>query len=458
MREIQIPKTANPEQILETIEKITGGATRYKELKECESQIIAGKLLVPFSIRHNYLPDICDLLHLWQTMKQTSRKYVQYQLAFSDSSYKLKDIDYLLRRTPLIDEISLMMLNDLDLLPLLFDVFKEVIITKGTIGRLVNWSQKPISFHSNIAERITNILKMKISQIIQPSCKYGDSLHFDINDLIEYGNVLKKKSNCIFYSDDGLARVILYNREYESKGMTTIDFLEILRFKGILSDTEVAKKYAKLCAWNTTGVYIKYIDILRLISSETKKALSVEEYLQALYKNQYFNDIIKGIWNKGKQYNHCLRDIASLISMSLEDSQVKLENNLISALWIYWNFLVYLKINSTSKHKFTSIAEAFCLTAFIVSISNKKEAHIILFSRLWAIYKAVTNEIFPKAMVTDIDYYSIKIIAQQIALLKFDSKIVKHLYNFVSSGLDILPSNALIFRKEFKNTFYNRLF
>lgn len=362
MREIQIPVTANAQQMQEIIDNTTGGAERYKALKELESKIISGKLLIPFSIRHNYLPNICDLLHLWQITKHTSRKYTQYQLAFSEKTYKLKDINFILSKIPLIDEISLIMLNDLGLLPYLFEIFEKVIITKATISRLVNWGQRQISFNCDIALNIINILKSKITQIIQPTCKYGDGLHYDINDLIEYGNIFDKNTDCIFYSDDGLARYILYQDKYESNGMTTIDFLEILRFKGILSDVEIAKKYAKLGDWNITGVGIQYNDILRVISEETQPVESLEESIQALHNNDDFIYIIKGIWNQGKPYEACLRDLSSLISISLENEMFnKMENNLLSSLWVYWYFHIFLKINIMRNNKYICLAESFCL-------------------------------------------------------------------------------------------------
>lgn len=446
-RGIKMPVNATIGQLQDAIEKATGSVSRHEKLIECEGKIKSGEYNIPYSVRYNFLPNVCDLLHLWQITKQTHRKHTQYQLAISEKTYIAKKAKETSNKIPVIDEISLILLNDLELLPYLFDVFSKIVISKDTITRLLNWGQYPFSINNSSAREITDTLKSKIDQIIQPSCKHSDIFHLDVNQLLEYGDILKTNKDYILYSDDGLFRCCTYGKKYKTKGMTTIDLLEILKSKGILSGKNFAEKYAKLFSWNITGVGIRFVDILMLIDDRPKSDDSIFTRIKTLEANQDFTSTINALWTSGKLYVECLIDIGSLISICLDIEHVKFTDNMIAAIWISWYQRIMLIEKLSGAFDYSFLADSFNIIAYKLAVTIEKEKQEEIALRLWLIYKKVTNELLAGRMTGDSNYNSIRIIANRtVSILK--GPIGAQVYKFVKSGIKDLDLDNKVYNQE----------
>jgi len=448
LRAIHVPTDASPEEQLAFMERAIGlDEDKKAQYAKYEAQIKSGQMIVPFLIRHHYLLNICDLLHLWQLSKSNITGYSQYHLAIEHGIYKPRKPDDIFTKTPLIDEITLVVLNDLGLLNDLFKVFTKIAITKSTIARFQNWGQHFISIFSSVAQSVTETLKKNITQIIQPTGILGNPGDISITDLKGYRELIKNNESYVFYSDDAPTRMVVYDENYFTMGMTTVDLIEILRTHGTISDVLTVQMYSKLCSWSVQGVPIKYIDILRSIKHEVSNRDSLGDIVSKLNENEVYQSLIGYIWNFEKTYKDCLLDIASFVVIMIAQKEVIVNNdNIICGIWYDWYLKVSIK-HTGEVHKLLYASRSFLEASIRLANRLPEDEYTISSSRLWSIYKSLVKKIYEENMDEQLEKDLIKAMAILTSELPDNLKEKTHKYIF--SGIEIRNPDARIYTEEY---------
>ena len=445
LRAVTHSKDAPPGEIVEQLQNAIGLTEDIiKKYQQNEELLKSGQMIVPFPIKPSYLNNVCDLLHLWQISKISSPHEKQYHLALENGKYEYKPQQTILEKLPLIDEVSLLVLNDLELLEKLFDVFPKVAIAKSTIMRLQNWGQHFISGFSPIAKSITQSLKNNIKNIYQIS---GADVNLDFMspDIGEYKEIINDRDQLILYSDDVTIRFIVYEDQYKQDGMTTVDLIEILRTKGIITELEASGKIALLCKWNVNGIPVKYIDILRVISLDFTGRESLDESIAKLKEHEDFNNMIEYIWGYDKQYEDCLKDIVSFISIIMSNEEIEVEENIIGAIWLTWYYKVSIKYTG-ERDKLGYLAKSFYLICFYIVANNiDTEKYLHISSKLWSLYQTLVEKIYHNQMTDEIFKKSIKNVAELVAKGENRNK----LYKLINAGISIKSPDGQIFSQHY---------
>ncbi len=451
IRAIGIEKQA-PEKLLSELNKITGFTEEKKEwYKRNENLINRCQVPVPFMIRHKFLVNISNFLHLWELSKIIGLDYPQYRLTISADYYKIRDIRSFKLRVPLLDEVALLVLFDLNLLSYIFKIFPKIAISKNSI---INFQKEAQLFFigSNYtkAKDILQFFSLKIDQILQPSGKNQVSQDQFFEELESIKSVYDSSVH-LYYTDDVISRIYVCGDDHIDNSISTIDIIEILRNNGLISQNEAAEKYAQLCAFNVIGVPIRFMDILLVIKNHLTGGVNIDRNLEILDRHKNFNSIINLIWWYKGDYSKALSDIGLFLAyMIREEDNIKIEPNIIKAIWYKWFQKVQFNLQSeTDKlHFFARSFLASCIEILKKLPSDEDNRDLLI--KLWSIYNDIIDFAYGNDMDRNIENRSKSVLAQFIAEYEFDSKT--HIFNQISSGLTSGTSESSFFQTSYKNS------
>jgi len=432
-RQVTFSASPSGEEMLEKLHELTGMNQQQLDLYEKnESLLKSGQLQIPYPIRPSILLNVPDILYLWQLTKYAEKNLKQYQLLIATSDYKFFSSRALEREIVLIDEVGIILLFDAGLIDELFLTFPKVAITKNTLMRFQNWSQHV--FMSPLADKakaILNQLSLHISNIIQPTCHNKISLSVDLSDLEEYQRIINNY-NFIFYSDDFITRLFVCGDNYAKKSICTLEFLNLLKEKRILSKVETACKIAKLCAWNIGGVQILFLDILHIASLLDIPDHNISKIVTSMRKSKELNHIIDYLWTLDKTIKNSLIDIGNFISLMVagEDGLI-VKDDYISAFWYTWYRKVQFHHDAGNRsyilsNSFIAVVVALLKRFQFDSSCRSKAIH------LWAIYIGLMSFLYENKMDDKVYNQSIESLSNVITRLNQDLR--EDVFHFVSAG------------------------
>jgi hypothetical protein len=458
LRSVKIDENT-PRDLLSQLEKITGFTEEKKKWYQRNENLLKNSQFpFPYLIRHKLLLNVNDLLHLWELSKIAGRDYPQYCLTINDASYKISNLDICVGRIPLIDEIALIVLFDLGLLEYIFKIFPKIIIMKESIINLQYISQQFYSTNYSIkAKNILLILSKYVMQINQPS----SSLKTEHDNILKEIDIIKsyyESSKYILYTDDLISRIYICRDDHINNTISTIDIIEALRDRQIITMRQAADKYATLCAFNVIGTRINYKDILIVLADDLQERKKIDNYLKILSNHDKFNFFVKALWEFKGSYPKALKEIGDFVSYMLSGKDgVRVEQNIITALWYYWyQKIQFTIISEKDKLHFLSRSLLYiCISLLKVTDYDKKNKES--WSKLWSIYNDIVEYTYAEFMSRDIEERSIFLFAQMISEFEINNEI--NLFYEISSrlisdtaGLIDNTSNSNLFQEAYRKS------
>jgi len=451
LRSANISEDAKPHEILEKLSQVSGMTDEKKKWYERNENLLKhGQLPIPFLVRHKFLLNVTNLMHLWEISKSVDKRSPQYLLMISASPYECRDVS-ILKRIPLIDETAILVLYDLGLLDKLFVLFSKVAISKNTIIKFLNWGQGiGGSIFYKKARKITDTLKENIDRIIQPSDSEQNKADELFDELENYKYLFKPFDN-IFYTDDAIIRNYVCGDDHKKNTITTIDIIEMLKEKLVITKKAAAEKLSMLCGWNIINVPIKYKNILYVISDEFDGNESVSRAVEILESNRFYNSYISSIWGVDYQYENMLNQIGNFVAtMISEDEGIEVANNIIIAIWYSW-FQKARFIQRSEKKILGFIARSMLsISMKLNTVEHVRNSSADYYSRVWSIFNDLIAFIYTSRMTQEIEKNSIILLAKMIA--GFEKRTKKKIYSFISSGLISGTANSELFKKFYTNT------
>jgi hypothetical protein len=400
LRAIQCPIDAPPSVFLSKLKEAIGITDSVPAQYQRAENLLKSGAPLPFALRPQYLRNVCDVLHLWELAKASDTDQKQYHLLLEAGMYAYKPSPQWSTKTPLLDEVTLLVLNDLGMLADLFVVFDKVAIPRSAISRLQNWCQHFISGFTATAEAITNELRNHIDQICQPSQGSSSLTHIAWREIEEYRDIITSHADMVLFSDDAPTRYIVYGDDYKTKGMTTLDFIEFLRDRGILPQLAAAQKIMMLCRWRVQGVQVKWTDILRVISPDIRGDERVNEVLSKLQFHDDFRSAVGAIWPYCRPYRECLEDVGSFVSAMLtRNDGMDVCDSVIVAIWHTWYCKVCLKMKA-ERSRMAYLARSFwrVVAHAVVRLGSPESPDLAISVRAWSLYWSLVGLVFAHEM------------------------------------------------------------
>ena len=350
-----------------------------------ERELGRGELPIPYAWRPRaILVNVRDVGELWEIGKQSKKDALQYHLSMVAGAWTPRSRRDIVSTVPLLDLTALFVLQDLELLDVLFEIFPVIAISQAM---LLDIQQSASSITGSIAQqryaKLVEQLKRRFEKIQQPvnpvpmdeSGPMGRLLTEDMRGLAQSGKYL-------IYADDALLRIYATEDEQVARGFCTLDLLSVADEAGLMTAEQVSEKIGLLCSWNV-GVVITPRYLLASLPPSVGAAKDVSSAVDAIRGSDTCNAIFEGIWNVRKPY----KDIAAHASGLLANLIVEKENNLkvISAIVGLWLAKAKLRVDAGET---TSIQKLAILVA--VAAGQSDEITPDMSRRFWSVYREVT--------------------------------------------------------------------
>jgi len=230
------------EQTIRTLQELSGiSDDQLKEWEKNRNLIRTGRLPVPFAMLPAFLSDAGDLFSAWSLNKHFRRTRREYQLAHSRmmsesdfSSLKSKGGKFVL------DETSLLVLNELNLLEKLCSTNNKIVVSRATyeeFSRASHWILGSVC--SSIPKNILKVLGNYLEHVeLLGDAKPGGSI------IERYEHLLAEVDSAFLCTDDAVLSEFL--RVDGKKTFNSTNVIDYLYEDGQLSDADRTRAIEQL--------------------------------------------------------------------------------------------------------------------------------------------------------------------------------------------------------------------
>ena len=440
LRSIMFPNSADPSVIFDQLERMSGfDEKRKKKLTKLVNDLHNQRIGIPFEWRpRNIFVNVGNVFHLWEISKNSNRDAKELHLMIrADLHSKRRDLRRI-RGVPLLDLVSLIVIDDLDLWDVLFKVFNRIAITKSTLVELQNLCVGLLGFgFSTNARNIVEQLRARVNSVVQPGAIRTTTLggRTDLMEGIEEALKLVSTRQFICYSDDVCIRSCINTEVDGESGICTIDLLTEAETRGYLSTRDVARRIARLAKWNVGGVPVSTEHFLSVFPPEVDTTVDPEE-IGEIIRSSTFAGMVEGLWDFRAPYIEMANHVADVLFYL--SSQPNVNTGLMTALWRLWLDKVRFRTDVTG-----SPIERVAGTMVLIGskLDGRDEESV---KRLWNSYRKVVELEFGKEMDEGKELEGIELVARALAGMVGDdlvpAKAERLLENlgkgFVSDTLD----------------------
>ena len=437
LRSVRLPESEDAGELLRVLEKELGvdeGRRRWieKTVRELHEQAVP----IPFAWRpRNVLVNVGDIFHLWEISKNSNKDAKEFHLAMFLNAKGPRPNLQRSHKTPLLDLLSLITVNELDLMDVLFLVFGRIAVTKSTLLELQSLSAPYVgSLFRNSAKALIEVLSRRIDLVIQPGDPQGrrPGKRWREVECAEEQKELIKSKRFVGYSDDAFIRLYFDESEVGGDSICTYDLLIEAERRGIMSNKEVGYRIAKLAKWNVIGVPVSMSHIFGILPIEIDSTQDPAKVLKKIESSGEFRDLMDAIWDYRTGYRETLDFLAKLLVFL--SAQKKLNSGLMAALWRYWLNRVRLRVDEPVEpmvHLSRAMVvageklrlEGFGNNSGQAMLLDEKEVQIQgepRARRLWTAFKAVLEMEFGENMTELKEMQSIELVGGTVAALVGD--------------------------------------
>lgn len=383
LRRVELPAEADADEMLRSMKSAIGFSEELQQQRALlETQLQSGELQLPFAWRPRLaLGNVQDVAHLWELSKHSTADEKKFHLNMVGGPWQQRGQEALRSKTPLLDLLTLFVLEDLELLDALFDFFPTVAISQATLSELMKMSQ---AFSGSIfRQRCVDVqarLRPHLAQILQPRKAPSDedtALPTSSRELRK----LARTGDYTIYSDDAILRIWILKKKFTTDGICTLDLLCALEETGRLTTREVAAKLAQLCDWHV-GIHIPLRHQLALIPESVQVAPRVSEAAALLRGISPFMSLARGMWGPRSDFMDTLVHVGAVVRLLVQDPTK--QDGAIGAFVSVW-------IDHATARVDTQLSPLELAAHVAVYAVAAEELSIQAVRRLWVIYFGVVE-------------------------------------------------------------------
>jgi len=338
---IPLPTSGGAAAFEEALKKKFGARLEASEdLKLLRRQLSRGLAIVPYAWRPRLVvPAARTVSQLWELTKRVGRGNLLLTFDIDHQSQALKDLRRE-SRIPLIDLLSLLVITDLELWPVILRIFDRVAISKQVLLRIQH-DDGPLSVPSETLRRLREAIRVHFDSIEQPGAL--DDTWLDTRDGgLEEAKTLVATGRFSFYSDDVVSRVYVLGERDGDLGLNTGQLIRNAEQVGDLSAGDVGRRIAQLIRWNIGGVSFDNRHLLECLPKELSTARDLNARIAALHKDPHYQTLVSGIWDVPKPYLETANHIARLLAFVLRYNS-EIDSDVLAAICASWLDKVVLR-------------------------------------------------------------------------------------------------------------------
>lgn len=244
-----LPVDSGRDELLHEIRKIAEiSDEQVNTWKRNRNLIRSRKLPVPFALLSGFLDDVSDVFSAWVFGKYYGPERKEYQLVHSRmmSNSELESLTGS-NKNVVLDETSLLLLNDLDLLEVVLSHMSGIVINKATYAMFSKASHAVMgSMYSSIPREIVHKVGNNLEKVIlKGSGNPGDSL------IEQYSSILENCDACICTEDLHLSELM---RLGGYKTINSLNIIDKLEAKGIITKDRSILAIEMICSFGISNV------------------------------------------------------------------------------------------------------------------------------------------------------------------------------------------------------------
>ncbi len=473
---LSIPSGLDGSELLEFLDNQIGVPEETKRNKtELAERVRRGDLAIPYPMRHRFLPECMNTIELFHATRHTEKSAFGYQLHVGnriDSTEKR--LQQLATRTPLLDEVSLLVLHELKLFPRLMEFFSRVAIPIPTIRRIQNTHLGPdpasaITFSrglfSELARYSERIYQIPLSTV--DSTSLNDSCEMD-----GIRKTLQSRRDLVLFSDDAFTRQLVLDQEIDKRGMATPDFLEMLRASGRLANDELVNLLGQYCSWNVANVSLRYVDVLRPLHGKVADDVGASEVAGIAETDPSVCSFLDVIWIPSdpkyashlaagrffEEYERLRVEAAKLLGYMLAGSSLqelkggRVCTGAVGGLWLAWYHRVKTAMPKTHS-ALRLIGDAILDSTWVASeMSNRPDLGARAWRSFLAAWEAMKGDRMDKSAEQALIRNSGRLLAKRKSAQVKDS-----VFTVLADGLTDGTEESELFSHEYSQAFEETL-
>jgi hypothetical protein len=423
-----IPRGSRNDDVIKEIHRLAGISEEQTRIwKKNRNLIKFRKLPVPFALLSGFLDDVSDIFYAWILCKYWGHNKKEYQLVHSIMMNDEELNEVSINRFPIIiDETSLLTLNDLGILEAVLTDIDGIVLNKTTYESFSKSSHAVMgSIYSSIPK---NILKTLGSHLDKITLK-GD-IRSEKSLINQYEEILKDLEPSVICTDD------LYMSEYlklsKYKSLNSSNIIEMLYKKGTLSNKDRVISIEKLCSFGLANIAINNDQIISAIDYYMNSTFC-ENIMDSGFKN-----IFSAIFTEEKDPYTSLVLLSSIFSDYLNryNSDIKIDG--LEGMIIKWMILYPV----LTQLKIISIWFVFACVNTKYIPENKYSSRGKGQSKLWHTVKKLTVESNTKE-------YTLPIIMTSISesILKLTPQAASDIYDNIKKSFTEDSSESELFTR-----------
>jgi hypothetical protein len=403
---------------------------RVLNRRKLEKQLQQGTLPIPFAWRPRHVLDaVPDVLTLWEMGKRSSWTDRQLHLSMSIGESKVINSDQLRGQTPLLDLTALLVINDLELFAVLFEVFPRIAVGKATLLVLQQmlspmsgspYREKCRSLQDQLKRRFRNIDQPGLDEPAEDSLRKARWASEEIKEIIKSGQYM-------LYADDVFFSIYAGPPTGNPPSICTLDLLAAAELGSFLSTRQAAEKVAKLCSWRVgLNVLSRYQYAILPLGLDRTSTIGVA--IDHMRNDELCNALYSAIWDIGKDYQTILHHGGSIIGELVGNPENSIHT--VTALAGFW-------LSKVRFHDKAPSPPLRLLATLIVQVAALGDLNMQAAGRLWNLYRTLTEYEFGDRMddthyARSIDVLAAESVSADIAM---NSAGRQNVYSLLCLGL-----------------------
>jgi len=375
------------------------------ELKILRQRLTRGQVAVPFSWRPRVLvPAARTVAQLWELTKRTGRGNPLFTFDMDQRSRPLKDLREE-TRVPLIDLLSLLIITDLNLWPVLTRVFDRIAISKDTLMR-VQHDDGPLSVPSETLVQLRQAIRVHFDKIEQPG-QASESFANDRTGGLEEAKALAAQGRYSFYSDDVVSRVYVLGENEHELGLNTGQLIRYAYQRGDLSGRDAGRKFAWLVRSNVGYLTVDDLSLLAIVPNELTAARGLTQKISVLYHDPDYQALASGLWDPPKRYSDTWTHVVRLVGGLLKENPA-IDSDVLAAVWASW-------LDKVTLRAFPPLTFEGHLAGVLVRVCEDLKDSPTAAQKLWNAYLALVERHYGPRMDEAVEKAAIQEVARRIA-------------------------------------------
>lgn len=395
-------RTNSPEELFKTLRKISGiTEERQQVLRKHENLLKTRQAYVPFCWRPRvFLAHVRDEAQLWELSKRIASPEFELNMAAE------KEPEHPVDGIPLIDLVSLLVLNEVQLLGKFFRFFHKVAIRKAELIKLQNLTHPMLGIYGiTELKAIQGILRENNAKILQLGQHESDDLRDGYDEL----KALLREGHYIYYSDDGILRTFIKSEDFGNNVMSccSYDLICSLEQMEVITSIDAARYLADLIKLNISGVPVLIRHLIASVPDELVSCRTVGEAFDCLTNNERTNLLITSLLHYSKELQEIMNAVTGIVCYLIQRGS-KDREEIITAFWKLW----LLKVRFVDRN--VPNIETY-MAASLIRIVNAMDEDEVNIKSAWSCYHKLVESHYGNRMDEEKEREAIRLVAKMAA-------------------------------------------